>query len=174
MTAEIVMPIAKDDRLTHINTQKKAKTELGRMLALDAEIGESIRHPSLGPFRTVENMWLFLNTGGSHDRLRSIEVHQARSYAKLLPKYSCNRFWELTLDLTLVKLETNSYFEQLVIHNQLPYDHYWLNSGDDRVPIRPRHSQSYIDCLNKIEMILRTGQQHDFVHISEMEYKLLP
>lgn len=173
MTAEIVLPIAKDDGLTHINTQKKAKTELGRVLALSHETGESIYHPILGPFRSVENMWLYLNTGGSHDKLRSIETHLARSYARLLPKYSCNRFWELTLDLTLVKLETNSYFEQLVVHNQLPYDHYWLNS-DDRVPIRPSHSKSYIDCLTKVESILRTGQEHDFVRFSDMEYKLLP
>lgn len=173
MIEQIELPNPADDGLTHINTDTKSRSPLGRILSLNHVIPSNIRHPYLGPFCSVENLWVYLNSGGTHDKMRSIPPHIARARSRFLPKYSCNHFWDLVVDVTLLKLATNSYYEQLVVHNQLPYDHYYLEN-DDAVPVRPKHSESYVSCLQRVESILRGNKQHKFVRFSDLEYKLLP
>lgn len=167
-------PIPADDGVTHINSHVKAKTRLGRILAPSYNTGEQIHHPILGPFRTVENLWCYLNTGGTRDQIRAMEPHVARNFVKLSEKkYQCDKFKELILDATLLKLQSNSYYERLMMENELPFDHYYLN-GKDRLPIRPSHHALFISVLNDCRDILRGQKSHEFVRFKDMNFKELP
>lgn len=165
-----VRPIPKDDDITHINTNDKGRSPLGRFLSLSHNTGEAIRHPILGDFRTVENLWWYLNTGGNNDKIRSLEPRFARNHAKLAPKFSCNRFREIIIDATIVKLEQNSFYRQRFTSNELPFDHYFLNSGD-LMPIRPGYAELYVSILDEVLEILRGNKEHEFVRFINMEFK---
>lgn len=168
-----VHPNPVEDGKTHINTHAKATTQLGKILSLPYETGESIRHPILGSFRTVENVWCYLNTGGNRDRLRTAEPHIARNLTRLAPKYSCDKFKEVIIDMTIIKLQTNSMYEQMMVDCDLPFDHYFLN-GIDKVIIRPGNAAIYISILDTVREILRGNQEHKFVRYIDMNFKLLP
>jgi hypothetical protein len=167
-----VRPIPEEDGFTHINTQMKAKTKLGRLLALSYNVGEPIHHPLLGHFRTVQNLFCYLNTGGTKDAIRNMEPHQAINFMRLSPKYSCDKFRELILDATILKLQTNSHYAQMMAESDLPFDHYYLQ-GADRLPIRPSHSSLYIGILNDARKILRGEKSHEFVNFKDMNFTLI-
>lgn len=167
-------PNPSGDGVTHINTHLKARTRLGRILAPSYNTGDQIQHPILGPFRTVENLWCYLNTGGNRDQIRSMEPHVARNFVKLMDKkYSCDKFKELLIDATILKLQSNSFYQNEMIDSVLPFDHYYLN-GRDRVPIRPSFSTLYIGVLEECREILRGQREHQFVRFMEMNFRELP
>jgi len=166
-------PIAKDDGITHINTHSKSKTRLGRLLSPSANIGEPIQHPLLGPFRTIDSLWCYLNTGGNRDQIRNMEPRTARRFFKLSEKkYSCSVFKEATIDATIIKLQTNSNYVNMMCNNELPFDHYYLY-GAERVPIRPSHSLLYIGILNDVKEILLGNKPHEFVQFKDLQFELL-
>lgn len=180
MLDEQVRPIPSDDGLTHINTHAKSRTRLGRILSPSFNIGDPINHPILGPFRTVENLWCYLNTGGTRDSLRMVEPKVARTISRLTPKYSCDRFRELITDATLIKVQSNSVYSKLMVENDLPFDHYYLKydeklsqQGDELVPIRPSHAQLYVSVLEDVRDIVRGKKFHEFVRFKDMNFKLL-
>ena len=162
-------PLPSEDGKSHINTHAKGSTQLGKILSLPYETGEAIRHPILGSFRTVENLWCYLNTGGNRDTLRTAEPHVARNITRLAPKYSCDRFKDAIIDATILKLQSNSMYEQMMIDNMLPFDHYFLH-GRDRVTIRPGNALIYISILNTVQEILRGTREHKFVRFIDMNF----
>jgi hypothetical protein len=158
------------DSKTHINTHNKAKTMLGRILSPQYEIGEPLHHPLLGPFRSVENMWCYLNTGGKRDRIRTMEPHVARNFARLSDKYSCDKFRELILDTTILKLQAHSDWHSLMADETLPFDHYYLKD----VPIRPSFSELYCGILEEVRQVFRGEKLHEFVRFKDMNFEKLP
>jgi len=168
-----IHPNPLEDGITHINTHSKCKTKLGRLLAPSASIGEPIEHPLLGPFRTVENLWYYLNTGGNRDQIRNMEPRTARRFLKLAEKkYSCDNFKELITDATIIKLQSNSYYVNMICENDLPFDHYYL-FGPERVPIRPSHCNLYVEILNDVRDILMGKKTHEFVKFKDIHFELL-
>lgn len=170
-----IRPIPKDDGVTHINTHPKAKRTLGKLLAPSHDIGEPIHHPLIGHFRSIDNLWCYLNTGGNRDNIRTMEPHVARNFTRLTEdKYSCDKFWQLTLDLTILKLQTHSNWEQLMIDEELPFDHYYLKGpAGDRIAIRPKYAASYIEVLEDAREILRGNKEHKFVSFRDLNFKKL-
>lgn len=169
MTDITIRPVPQDDGYTHVNTHAVARTKLGRLLSLSHNVGEPINHPILGPFRTVENMWCYLNTGGTRDKIRTMEPQVARNFSRLSPKFSCDKFRELIIDATILKLQSNSHYTQMMADNDLPFDHYYLN-GEERLPIRPPHSGLYIGILEDVSRILRGEVSHEFVKYKDMNF----
>lgn len=167
-----IRPDPREDGFTHINTQMKAKTKLGRLLSLSYNVGEALQHPLLGHFRTVQNLWCYLNTGGNRDNLRNMEPHAAINLARLSPKYSCDKFRELIIDATILKLQANSHYAQMMAESELPFDHYYLK-GQDQMPIRPSHSGLYIGILDDVRDMLRGTKHHEFVRFKDMNFRLL-
>lgn len=165
-------PIPNEDGYTHVNTHSKAKTKLGKILSPAYNIGEPIHHPILGPFRTVENLWCYLNSGGTRDSIRTMEPHLARNFTRLSDKYSCDKFRELTIDATILKLQNNSHYVQMMLDNELPFDHYYVK-GTDRVPIRPSNSTLYLGVLNDVKDILLGKKKHEFVRYKDMNFTKL-
>lgn len=165
-----VLPQPKDDGRTHINTLMKGKTKLGRLLSPTYNLGEPIHLPMLGNFRTIENLWWYLNTGGARDNIRSMEPHSAINFARLITKkYSCDKFRELIIDATIIKLQSNNYYVNLMTESELPFDHYYLNSQSS-LPIRPARSVLYASCMEDVRKILRGQMKHTFVNFNEMNF----
>lgn len=169
MTDMNTRPDPQKEGIDHINTHAKARSQLGKILSPPFDLGEPIHHPILGPFRTVENLWCYLNTGGTRDQMRWMEPHISRNMARLEKKYSCDRFRELILDATLLKLESKSQYIEMMVANELPFDHYYLN-GRDRVPIRPGHAALYVSILEEVRDILNGKKQHEFVRYHDMNF----
>lgn len=169
MTNVLELPYEEQDGITHINTHSKSKNPLGRILSPSYEIGEPIHHPILGPFRSVENMWCYLNTGGNVDKIRTMAPHIARNFMRLSDKYQCNKFRELILDATVLKLQTNSDWWMMMAEETLPFDNYYVN-GKDHVIIRPSYSALYIDILNEAREVVRGSKEHVCVRFKDMEF----
>lgn len=167
-----VRPVPAEDDVKHINTNNKGRSRLGRFLSLGYNTGEPIKHPLLGNFRTVENLWWYLNTGGNNDQIRNMEPHFARSHAKLARKFSCNMFSEVITDAIILKLEQNSFYRQMFTDNQLPFDHYFLNSGD-LMPIRPGYASLYVGILDEVSEIMRGDKEYQFVRFIDLDFKPL-
>lgn len=164
-------PDPSQDGITHINTHSKTRHELGEILSPQYEIGEPIHHPFLGHFRSVENAWHYLNTGGERDRMRTSVPSDARYQAKLATKYKCDKFRELIRDLTIIKLRHDERWVKMMIDNELPFDHYFLRgSGKDRYATRPNHSDMFIGILDEVRDICRGIKPHEFVRFNEMNF----
>lgn len=160
-----------EDGISHINTHSKTKSRLGSILSPSYDVGQPIHHPLLGHFRTVENAWWYLNTGGYRDKIRTMEPSKARLIAKLSESYQCDKFKELIRDMTILKLDANPHWRIMVIENELPFEHYYVKGkGDDRIMIRPSYSQMYVDILNDVTAICRGEMHHEWVRFRDMNF----
>lgn len=174
MNKNYTRPDPSKDGITHINTHSKTRHPLGEILSPQYETGEPIRHPMIGNFRSVENAWNWINTGGERDRMRSANPSDARYQARLAPKFKCDKFRELIRDLTLLKLRSNEEWVRMMAENDLPFDHYFLKGrGKECYPTRPSHSDMYIDIMNEVREICRGNIEHRFVLFSEMHFTKL-
>jgi hypothetical protein len=164
-----------EDGISHINTHSKAKTSLGQILSPSYETGEPFHHPILAHFRSVENLWHYLNTGGTRDNIRTMEPSVARNFVRLSKKYSCDKFRELTVDATILKLQTHSDWVHAMINETKPFDHYFVKGrGADRIAVRPKIAPLYLEALEDVRKILRGEKDHEFVRFKDMNFKLLP
>lgn len=167
-------PNPQEDDKTHINTHSKTKSKLGSVLSPSYETGEPLNHPILGHFRSVENGWHWLNTGGNRDRLRTMLPADARNLARLTDKYRCDKFRELILDLTIIKLRRNPHWWAKMAECDLPFDHYFVRGkGKEIMTVRPGHSDMYISILNEVREIARGNKEHSFVRFSDMNFTKL-
>lgn len=164
-------PDPKNDGKTHINTHSKTHSRLGEILSPPFETGEPLHHPLLGHFRTVENAWCWINTGGNRDRLRTLLPSEARHITRLSEKFKCDKFRELIRDITIVKLKHNNDWWVEMADSTLPFDHYFLRGkGKDQLAVRPAHSDMYIGILNEVREIARGNKKHEFVRFSDMNF----
>lgn len=171
MTDMNIRPNPKEDGKTHINTHAKSRSTLGKILSPDYDLGEVFKHPALGSFRTVESMRCWLNTGGNRDNIRQKVPHEARNLMRLAPKFKCNKFRELMIDATILKLETHRSFVQMMIDCDLPFDYYFLHN---KLPIRPSVSALYIGIFDEVREILRGNKPHKFMDFTDLEFKPVP
>lgn len=168
---ELKRPDIDMDGITHLNTHSKTKKPLGNILSLPFETGSPIHHPLLGHFRSVENAWWYLNTGGNRDRIRSMEPGQARQIARLSDSYNCDKFRELIRDITILKLQTRPEWVDLMTSNELPFDHYFIKGrGIERFAVRPKHCAIYVGILDEVRDILRGEKDHEWVMFSQMNF----
>lgn len=168
-----VRPDPAMDGITHINTHTKAKNPLGVILSPSYDIGEPIHHPLMAHFRSVENLWHYLNTGGTRDNIRTMEPHVARNFARLTKKFSCDKFSELTIDLTILKLQTHSDWVNQMVNSTLPFDHYFVK-GRDHMAVRPKVAGLYVKALDDVRKILRGEKEHEFIRFKDVNFELLP
>lgn len=167
-----VRPNPQEDGITHINTHTKAKTPLGQILSPSYDTGEPFHHPTLAHFRSVENLWHYLNTGGTRDNIRTMEPHVARNFVRLTKKFQCDKFAELTVDATILKLQTHTDWVHAMINETLPFDHYFVK-GKDHLAVRPKIASLYIAALDDVRAILRGEKEHQFVRFKDMNFKPL-
>ena len=174
MSKELNRADPDQDGITHINTHSKTHSPLGEILSPSYEIGEPIHHPLLGHFRTVENAWCYLNTGGKRDKIRTMKPAAARYAARLADKYSCDKFRDLILDLTLLKLRHKEEWWKEMAESELPFDHYFVQGkGKDKIAIRPGHAELFIGILEEVREITRGNKEHEFVRFRDMNFKKL-
>lgn len=166
------LPNPSEDGVTHINAHITGVTKLGRYLSppFQTSTTPTFHHPMLGSFRTVENLWLYLNTGGQ-DRMRYMAPGRARELAKLGKTFKCLQFRELLIDGVILHLRNNSSFEKMMIDSELPFDYYFFLKKKGQVPIRPNSAHIYTDVLETVRKILRGEVEHHFVQLSELKFE---
>lgn len=168
---DLAMPNPAEDGVAHINTHVVGVTELGKILSppYQNRNKQLITHPILGQFRTVENVWHYLNSGGG-ERFRHMNLRMARLLVKNCKNYRCSHFKEMLIDAQVLQLRNNSKHERMVAESTLPFDHYFLR-GPDQIPTRPNYSHLYIEALNEVREIMQGKREHHFVRYQDLKFE---
>lgn len=125
------------DGIDHINIYSKANTQLGRLLSNWAHI--PFEHPEDGHFHSVEGYWYWLKLEGHprRDELRALYGFRAKDLGRTLAPDRIPlpvKAREKIKQALRLKTSASSELRRLMMHNELPYKHYYVYGGLVREP----------------------------------------
>lgn len=159
------------DGVDHINIHsRKAKTKLGRLIALESRV--DFTHPDLGKFDSLEGFWHYLVTPGHPEEYRTMDPFAIKFHARSKGKQNrYPRFRNIVMDAMYLKIIQNPQLKELFIANELPFDFYYsIRACDlkhrknnsvvkgDRAIIRPEGLDFMITALEDIRKLMLIGR----------------
>ena len=141
------------DGITHINIDKRGRTELGQMLTHMAR--SQFDHPEFGPFQSVEGFIGFIRSGAKDDQFHYVHGMNARYRAKNQDSDFIRGFRELVMEANFLKIVQNESLRVAFKDSELPFDHYYL-LGNGR-PVQPRNAQWIIPGFEELRRLVKAG-----------------
>ncbi len=105
-----------------INTSSEAKTELGKLLDMNAF--SPFRHPELGKFNSVGGFWFYLAARNPDESFRTLSGDYVRKRGYHVEKRQIEGFRILIAEATWIKVASNDKLMEMMLANTLPYRHY--------------------------------------------------
>lgn len=139
------------DGVTHINIDKRGRTELGQMLTHMAR--SQFDHPEFGPFQSVEGYIGFIRSGAKDDQFHYVHGMNARYRAKNQDSDFIRGFRELVMEANYLKIVQNETLRQAIKASALPFDHYYLLSNGR--PVQPRNAQWIIPGFEELRRLVK-------------------
>lgn len=153
------------DGITHINIDKKGRTELGRQLTHMSR--SSFSHPEFGPFQSIEGFIGFIRSGAKDDQFHYVHGMNARFRAKNQDSDFILGFREIVMEANYLKITQNEFLLQLFRQSELPFDHYYLL--DSGRPVKPRNAEWIIPGFEELRRLIREGKPHPKVDYSGIQ-----
>lgn len=148
------------DGETCINTHHRdAKTVLGKAMAIEALA--PFDHPELGRFSSVAALSVFITIQDPDQSVRSL--HDNKPYA-YLRNNNCRQTFFDTYDMVMadalwIKVNTQPGLKELLLGNDLPIRHYYVNHGD--TPVDTRESRWIVPAYMEIIRVLKNNARND-------------
>jgi hypothetical protein len=146
------------DGETCINTHHRdAKTVLGKAMAIEALA--PFDHPELGRFSSVAAMSLFITVPDPEPNIRTLHDNKPFAYIR---NNGCRQTFFDTYDMIMadalwIKVNTQPGLKELLLGNDLPIRHYYLNHGD--TPVDTRESRWIVPAYSEIIRVLKNNQR---------------
>jgi hypothetical protein len=155
------------DGVTHINIDKRGRTELGQMLTHMSR--SQFDHPEFGPFQSVEGFIGFIRSGATDDQFHYVHGMNARYRAKNQNSDFIRGFRELVMQANYLKIVQNDSLRRAFRDSMLPFDHYYL-LGNGR-PVQPRNAQWIIPGFEELRRLIKADQPYptvDYTGVQEI------
>lgn len=159
LRSRLIIPA--EDGINCINTLgSAASTQLGKLLSLEAKT--TFDHPELGRFASMSAFALFISLEEPDEQVRLFTGKDAYLYTKNQnPRRRRVDGEALVLaDALWIKVNVTPGLKELIIGNDLPLRHYYINEG--QTPVDTRESQWLIPAYRIIAATLkknaRTGE----------------
>jgi hypothetical protein len=144
------------DGITHINIDKRGRTELGQLLTHMAR--SQFDHPEFGPFQSVEGFIGYIRSGGKDDQFHYVHGMNARYRAKNQDSDFIRGFREIVMEANYLKIVQNESLLKTFKDSVLPFDHYYcLPNGR---PVQPRNAMWIIPGFEELRRLIKTGQPY--------------
>lgn len=155
-------PDPSQDSIDHINLHYNfAKTPVGRRLS--TFYAARFNHPSLGPFKCIESLRLYVKTGCQDDTFRSLNGTEAINHYREamdrgnLKNNNVPNMGAVMMDAYYAMLNAHPVIASLFTESTLPFDFYYLVPGTQH-PIRPKDSAELTQTLTTLRDLMRQGQ----------------
>lgn len=143
------------DGVTHINIDKKGRTELGQMLTHMAR--SQFDHPEFGPFQSVEGFIGYIRSGGKDDQFHYVHGMNARYRAKNQDSDFIHGFREIVMEANYLKIVQNPSLLKAFKESVLPFDHYYLLPNNGRA-VQPRNAMWIIPGFEELRRLIKAGE----------------
>lgn len=124
-----------NDGVTHINVYSMGKTELGKLLSNFAHT--PFKLDKLGEFASVEGFWYWYFSNSGNNDLRKLHGTQAKFLGQRLMEGKTPEILEIDEQVIIAaiytKLNQNPYIVEMLIQNDLPLAHYYVNSENGSI-----------------------------------------
>ena len=125
------------DGVDHINVYSKGKTEIGRLLSNFAET--PFTYEPYGTFKSVEGFWYYYFTDCENEYLKDLHGSAAKTAGKKVLKEAygdvTEKDKEIVLEAIRCKLRQNRYILDLLVENDLPFEHYYVRIDDNKTKV---------------------------------------
>ncbi len=112
-----------EDGVTHINISSIAKTELGKLLDVNAQC--HINHPDLGTFQCLGGLWYYIS-GDRDDSFRTVYGKKCVVKGKKTPRKYIDGFKTIIAEATWIKVILNPNIMNLLMQSELPLVSYFV------------------------------------------------
>jgi len=154
-----------NDGEDHININRIAKTELGRMLTLDFTL--MLKHPIFDKFSSVQSFWYYIGSVERDDRLRGLTGYELRQFAKSLTTTHVPNIKAMVMDANYIKIVSNNKLKSKMVRSVLPFDYYARNKTG--VLIRPINFEWLLPGFEEIRTALKEDRQPDFSFLLDVK-----
>lgn len=150
------------DGVDFINISLKAKTPLGRILDIDANL--PFVYPTLGTFTSVGGLWMFITDESPNDEYRYVHGQDARRTRYMIRNSRRHVQGEriVVADATWVKVNASKELKEDLINCDLPFKSF-QPSSQSAIPQHSPIAHWYIPVLDRIvdtlREIVRTGDK---------------
>lgn len=124
-----------NDGVTHINVYSRGKTELGRLLSNFAHTPFTL--DKFRDFASVEGFWYWYFSDSGNNDLRKLHGFQAKILGQRLMKGKIPDILEIDKQVIICaihsKLDQNPYIVEMLVQNDLPLAHYYVNSENGSI-----------------------------------------
>lgn len=146
-----------EDGEDHINITDSCATELGRVLAHNAEL--PLSHKIFGKFITREAFWHYIQSNERDDRLRTMHGPTLKTFAiKLSPARVIN-FKAIIIDTNWQWLKQYKVVAEQFAKSELPLECYYENRSGIRV--RPNYFPWYLSGMEELRKALKENREPD-------------
>ena len=124
-----------NDGITHINVYSRGKTELGKLLSNFSHT--PFKLDKFGEFASVEAFWYWYFSDTSNNDIRKLHGTQAKFLGQRLMEGKKPEILEIDEQVIIAaiyaKLEQNPYIVEMLVQNDLPLTHYYVNSENGSI-----------------------------------------
>ena len=119
-----------NDGITHINVYSRGKTELGKLLSNFSHT--PFKLDKFGEFASVEAFWYWYFSDTNNNDIRKLHGTQAKFLGQRLMEGKKPEILEIDEQVIIAaiytKLDQNPYIIDMLVQNDLPLAHYYVNS----------------------------------------------
>ncbi len=148
----------------HILISKFAKTELGKILAM--EFSAKFYHAPLGEFSSLHNFWHYVRSAERDDRVRHMSDLSLRKFSDKLTHQRVPSFKAIVMDGLWQRLQANQKHLALLAASTLPFDNYY-RVRDSGLIKRSQYAHWYISGVEEIRAALVEGRLPDFTYLMD-------
>lgn len=145
------------DGVDHINVSEDGKTELGRMLDMNAHT--PFVHPELSSFSSVGGLSIYIRSQEKDDHLRHVWGKSCRQVYKKLSMSQVDGFKTIIAYATWFKVASNPQLTKLMIDSSLPFRSYFF-FGELRVCRQPSEAVWHVRILEEIRRIIKLRKEN--------------
>lgn len=153
------------DGIEHINFSSIGKTDLGKLLDINAR--SRINHPQLGLFESLGGIWYYL-CGDQNDMFRSMYGRKCNIMGKKAKQNFVEGFRTIMAEATWIKVIQNTDLTNMILQSEAPFVSYFIQ-GEPGIAVLTSQHNWYAPVLEEIRRALKQNQKitEDFVATEE-------